>query len=184
MARRSWSDPFKVDSATVRGGDVWNLSELAAAAAKYTPLGRALILLEPYERTANEWSFAILGALPHHGFAIEVVGPGFDTGHLNRGRVTPHESFLGELALGLRPTITHHAPFDSARYAREAIEFHLPPRSDPPRAFPDAALSRVLDCYRKVAAAHTSMFVLSGAVLQPGERLTFWDLYDASQRNR
>jgi hypothetical protein len=178
------SDPLHKDSMTIRGGDVWELANLRAAAEKYMPFQRALILLEPYERTANEWSFAIAGAMPHNGFVIEIVGPGFDTGHLNRGRVTPHESFVGEYVPGMRPQITTHTPFDEKRYAREFEEFNLPPRTRPATGLPESILSRILQHYRKVADAHPGSFVLSGAVLQPGERLIFWDIYDATHRNR
>jgi hypothetical protein len=177
------SDPVQLGSATIRGGDLWALSDLRAAADQYMALGRALLLLEPYERTANEWSFAILGSPQDHTFALELVGRGFDTGHLNRGRISPHEAYMGE-TVGSVPRVTTHVPFDHARYLQDLSSAGLNRDVPGAKPFPERLVSQVLRYFAVVERTRSSMFVLSGAVLQPGERLVFWDLYEPSQANR
>jgi hypothetical protein len=177
------SDPMKPDATTIRGGDIWPLTELGRAAKKYLSLGRALVLLEPYERTANEWSFSILGGLQGRSFILEVLGPGFDSGHLNRGQITPHETFTGEL-LDRTPRLIAHSEFDRGRYAQDLARVGSGRDASLARPLPDSILRTVLQYFARVEEVRTGMFVLSGAVLQPGERLVFWDLYDPSQQNR
>jgi hypothetical protein len=177
------SDPLRRDSPTIRGGDLWSLTDLRKAADLYLSVGRALLLLEPYERSANEWSFAMMGGLPDHAFVLEIVGPGFDTGHLNRGRLTPHETYSG-LSIGPAPRVVSHVPLDRARYAQDLVEAGLGRDPSIARPFPKGILSDVLRYFARVEPTRKGTFVLSGAVLQPGERLVFWDLYDPAQGNR
>jgi hypothetical protein len=177
------SDPLHRDSPTLRGGDVWALSDLRLAADKFLSVGRALLLLEPYERTANEWSFSLLAGLPDHAFVLEVVGPGFDTGDLNRGRLTPHESYAGDL-LGPAPRVKDHLPFDRSRYAQDLLDRGDSRDPELAEPLPKPILSEIMRYFAGVAPTRKGTFALSGAVLQPGRRLVFWDLFDAAQANR
>jgi hypothetical protein len=177
------SDPLRRGSPSIRGGDLWQLTDLRQAADKYLPLGRALLLLEPYERTANEWSFAALAGLPDRTFVLEVVGPGFDTGQLNRGRITPHEFYGGEF-VGSVARVTNHSLFDRARYAQDLADAQIDRDPASARPLPRNIVDIVLRYVARVQRDTSAIFVLSGAVLQPGERLVFWDLYDPSQQDR
>lgn len=175
------SDPMTRDAETIRGGDLWPLGQLETAAKKYLDRGRALILLEPFERSSNLWSFTVMGG-PEYTFSLEIVGAGLDTGHLNRGTVTPHERFQGDLFLGMRPRVTGHQPFSLDAYRIDCERLGLPIKKDDASGFP--LVATVLDHFRRVAKYESSLFVLSGAVVDPGERLIFWDVYRPNQLNR
>ena len=178
------SDPLLRGNTSIRGGDIWPLDRLEECANKYISHGRALILLEPYERTANIWSFAVLGGLVDWGFALEIVGAGFDTGHLNRGRTVPHERFEGD-TFGKEPRVTKHAPFDHDRYAEDLRTHDVRRAPGDGKPLPHTTLHAILRSLHQVSEMDfAAPFVLSGAVLQPGERLVFWDIYQESQRNR
>ncbi len=178
------SDPLYRDSPSIRGGDVWPMKSLEECAAKYIPLGRVLMLFEPYERTANRWSFSLLVDQSRREWWLEVVGAGFDSGHLNRGTASPHERYSGILN-GSLLEIQQHSDFDWPTYFDDRAALPVTAVSDA-EVFPEATLRAVLQAGQSLLGHHrvASIFVLSGAVLMPGRRLTYWDVFDPHQANR
>jgi hypothetical protein len=179
------SDPMKRGTPSIRGGDVWSAADLDRCAKVYLGSGRALMLFEPYERTANAWSFSILGGMSDCSFVMEIVGRGFDCGHLNRGQVAGHERYRGRVYFRHRYEIDDHTPFSSARYAADLADMRVPATPDQGEPMPAEVVSSVLRYYARVAPMlQERLHVLSGAVLEPGRRLTFWDFFETAQINR
>lgn len=179
------SDPLDQDSPSIRGGDIWLVSQIEECAAKYMPHRRALLLFEPYERSQNRWSFSVLVDKTRADWWLEIVGSGFDSGHLNRGRVAPHETYQGHIGNQSNLVIVSHQAFDADRY-RDDREM-LPPNAalgfEP---LPEYHLSEMLSAASKLLRSRDTppIFVLSGAILMPGQRLTYWDVFEPLQAGR
>jgi hypothetical protein len=76
-----------------RGGNSFPLQQVEAHAARLLAGGRAVILLEPTSRFANQLSIMLRMDRPMPGrpgaFTVEALGPGYDVGDLTRGGITP-----------------------------------------------------------------------------------------------
>ncbi|MCJ7633142.1 hypothetical protein MUP77_12220 [Candidatus Bathyarchaeota archaeon] len=72
------------------GGYLVPLEEIQKEASKYFEIGRILFLLEPCSSFDNSYNINALFE-NDHGLLLEIVGPGFDAGDLQRGYMTPHE---------------------------------------------------------------------------------------------
>jgi hypothetical protein len=141
------------------------------------------MLFEPYSRHDNRWSFSLLVDRARTAWELEVVAAGFDCAHLNRGLVTRHESFSGAVIDQVRLDVNKHVDFDRQRYLLDVKRFETA-RSDGERV-PAVLLNRVLhDGLTLMPTIPAAIFVLSGAVVEPGDRLTYWDVFDASQAGR
>jgi hypothetical protein len=71
-----------------RGGSSPILASAADAASMLASSGRAVMLLEPTDRFANLLSVNLRADVCGQ-FTVEVLGPGFDVGDLNRGGIMP-----------------------------------------------------------------------------------------------
>jgi hypothetical protein len=72
------------------GGYLVPLESLHKEASKYFELGRILFLLEPCSPFDNSYNINTLFE-NDQSLLLEIVGPGFDAGDIQRGHVTPHE---------------------------------------------------------------------------------------------
>ena len=82
------SDKPKEHGKYFRGGFSLGIERATYLASKLSSQGRAIVLMEPTNRFINLLSVVFL--MDKKGsFVIEVLGPGFEVGDLNRGLITP-----------------------------------------------------------------------------------------------
>lgn len=99
-----------------QGGYVVTAKELPEELAWYAELQRLLILFEPADPFDNLYSASAL-LTTDDLLQIEIVGPGFDASDINRGMVSPLESYQFQIGpQGLAREVAH-AVADSAAYS-------------------------------------------------------------------
>jgi hypothetical protein len=177
------SDPLTRKSPSVRAGNICELSELDECADRYFLLCRVLLLFEPYARQQNRWSFSLLIDREHKSWDLEIVGAGFDCGHLNQGRVAPHESFAGAMRELSTFEIARHTKFNVDKYRQDSERLKTSRRDGGP--LPTLVREHIFsDAARLTPRLPFGLSVLSGAVVSPGDRLTYWDVFDPTQAGR
>ena len=81
-----------------RGGYLVALDQIPQETSNFIRRGRLVMWLEPLSPYHDLYSINALFNRPQNELILEVVGPGFDASDLNRGDISPHESFVFDLA--------------------------------------------------------------------------------------
>jgi hypothetical protein len=82
-----------------KGGNTFPLADAASKAAGLLEAGRAVIVIEPTSRFANQLSALLrMDRDGRHGtFTIEALGPGYDVADLTRGGIPPQVSITADI---------------------------------------------------------------------------------------
>ena len=167
--------------------------------------GCILLILEPHDRFRNLYGANVGFFANDEGGHLEVVGPGFDVGDLNRGLQSPHEWTMldsREGRLSPRPggwsridekaykdAIDSRSQFVSSQPAWKGVEASLTPEL--PASYvpmPDGIRRALLKDVRELPMLLQAMGISAEAslsasyVMEPPEGWLYWDVAVASRK--
>jgi hypothetical protein len=190
-----------------RAGYVVDLADLPSVLEQIARSGRTAFLLEPLSKYRDRYSVGAAAWTLDGPVHYDIVGPGFDASDLNRGDVSPHETFeVPLLAPGAAANIVSHTVVRQERYeasrrdriAKIARELKV----DDSQVFgyltatgqnriieavnyvpiPQKFLWRIHENVVGLASRLPSFglpgvpFVASAGIIEPNDRLVFWDV--------
>jgi hypothetical protein len=104
-----------------RGGYLVPLQLVESETIRFACDSRLVMWLEPLCPYCDQYSLNALFDWTNGRLTIEIVGPGFDAGDLNRGDTSPHETYVFPLSrqgrLPLRAMPSHYARVSESEYS-------------------------------------------------------------------